>query len=88
MHIYLHYFYNENDGQEDSFITHLLDGHQMLLDTSPQFLSSYFFLHTVARYIRAETCMFMIKLPQYSSQEMMMERLRYAIHCREDPLSG
>lgn len=40
------------------------------------------------RYIRAETCMFMIKLPQYSSQEVMTERLRYAIHCREDPLSG
>lgn len=40
------------------------------------------------RFIRAETCMFMIKLPQYSSQHIMAERLRYAIHCREDPLSG
>ncbi|ESO97623.1 hypothetical protein LOTGIDRAFT_228255 [Lottia gigantea] len=40
------------------------------------------------RYIRVETCMFMIKLPQYSSQEIMAERLRYAINCREDPLSG
>ncbi len=40
------------------------------------------------RYIRAETCMFMIKLPQYSSQQVMTERLRYAVHCREDPLSG
>ncbi|XP_052243277.1 probable E3 ubiquitin-protein ligase HECTD4 isoform X2 [Dreissena polymorpha] len=41
-----------------------------------------------SRYIRVETCMFMIKLPQYSSQEVMTQRLLYAIHCREDPLSG
>nr|KAG5713128.1 hypothetical protein BaRGS_007655 [Batillaria attramentaria] len=41
-----------------------------------------------ARYIRVETCMFMIKLPQYSSYEIMLQRLRYAINCREDPLSG
>ena len=40
------------------------------------------------RYIRVETCMFMIKLPQYSSEELMRKRLLYAIHCREDPLSG
>ncbi|XP_055958013.1 probable E3 ubiquitin-protein ligase HECTD4 [Patella vulgata] len=40
------------------------------------------------RYIRVETCLFMIKLPQYSSQEVMSDRLRYAINCREDPLSG
>lgn len=40
------------------------------------------------RYIRVETCMFMIKLPQYSSFEVMLQRLRYAINCREDPLSG
>jgi len=40
------------------------------------------------RYIRAETCMFMIKLPQYSSQELMTERLLFAIHCRTDPLIG
>ncbi|WAR02868.1 HECD4-like protein [Mya arenaria] len=43
---------------------------------------------TAHRYIRVETCMFMIKLPQYSSQEVMTQRLMYAIHCREDPLSG
>ena len=41
-----------------------------------------------SRYIRAETCMFLIKLPQYSSQNIMTERLKYAINCREDPLSG
>jgi E3 ubiquitin-protein ligase HECTD4 len=41
-----------------------------------------------ARYIRVETCMFMIKLPQYSSFEVMLQRLRYAINLREDPLSG
>ncbi|TSW08319.1 putative E3 ubiquitin-protein ligase HECTD4 [Bagarius yarrelli] len=40
------------------------------------------------RYIRVETCMFMVKLPQYSSLEVMMEKIRYAIHYREDPLSG
>ncbi|XP_036454105.1 probable E3 ubiquitin-protein ligase HECTD4 isoform X4 [Colossoma macropomum] len=40
------------------------------------------------RYIRVETCMFMVKLPQYSSLDVMVEKLRYAIHYREDPLSG
>ena len=40
------------------------------------------------RYVRAETCMFLVKLPQYSSQEVMTARLRYAIHCMEDPISG
>uniref|UniRef100_A0A4W3K6B9 HECT domain E3 ubiquitin protein ligase 4 n=1 Tax=Callorhinchus milii TaxID=7868 RepID=A0A4W3K6B9_CALMI len=41
-----------------------------------------------SRYVRVETCMFMIKLPQYSSLDIMLEKLRYAIHYREDPLSG
>ncbi|KAK3084084.1 hypothetical protein FSP39_007865 [Pinctada imbricata] len=41
-----------------------------------------------SRFIRVETCMFMIKLPQYTSQEIMTDRLLYAINCREDPLSG
>ncbi|XP_028827058.1 probable E3 ubiquitin-protein ligase HECTD4 isoform X2 [Denticeps clupeoides] len=41
-----------------------------------------------SRYIRVETCMFMVKLPQYSSLDVMLEKLRYAIHYREDPLSG
>ncbi len=40
-----------------------------------------------ARYIRVETCMFMVKLPQYSTQERMTEKLLYAINCREDPLT-
>ena len=40
------------------------------------------------RYIRAETCIFLLKLPQYSTLEIMSEKLRYAIHCMEDPLSG
>ncbi|XP_022104608.1 probable E3 ubiquitin-protein ligase HECTD4 isoform X2 [Acanthaster planci] len=40
------------------------------------------------RFIRVETCMFMVKLPQYTSQEIMTRRLLYAINCREDPLSG
>lgn len=41
-----------------------------------------------SRYIRVETCMFMIKLPQYSSLEITLDKLRCAIHYREDPLSG
>lgn len=41
-----------------------------------------------SRYIRVETCMFMVKLPQYTSLDVMLEKLRYAIHYREDPLSG
>ncbi|XP_071790886.1 probable E3 ubiquitin-protein ligase HECTD4 isoform X2 [Asterias amurensis] len=40
------------------------------------------------RFIRVETCMFMVKLPQYTSQDIMTKRLLYAINCREDPLSG
>lgn len=40
-----------------------------------------------ARYIRVETCMFMVKLPQYSTQEIMTEKLLYAVNCREDPLT-
>lgn len=41
-----------------------------------------------SRYIRAETCMFLIKLPQYSNQEIMTERLVYAINCREDRIAS
>lgn len=41
-----------------------------------------------SRHIRAETCLFMIKLPQYSCLEIMRERLLLAMHCMEDPLSG
>ncbi|XP_048583049.1 probable E3 ubiquitin-protein ligase HECTD4 isoform X2 [Nematostella vectensis] len=40
-----------------------------------------------SRYIRVETCMFMIKLPPYSTQEIMTSKLLYAINCREDPLT-
>ncbi|KAL5256674.1 hypothetical protein ACHWQZ_G011808 [Mnemiopsis leidyi] len=40
------------------------------------------------RLIRSETCMFMIKLPQYSSESVMRERILQAINCRDDPLSG
>lgn len=53
-----------------------------------EFLTFFFTGQPDARYIRVETCMFMIKLPQYSSQEIMTQRLMYAINCREDPLSG
>jgi len=42
-----------------------------------------------SHYIRAETCLFMVKLTaQYSSVEIMNEKLCYAINCWEDPLSG
>ncbi|XP_028400510.1 probable E3 ubiquitin-protein ligase HECTD4 [Dendronephthya gigantea] len=39
------------------------------------------------RYIRVETCMFMVKLPRYTTQNVMREKLLYAINCREDPLT-
>ena len=38
--------------------------------------------------IRVETCMFMVKLPHYSTYEVMRERLMQAITCALDPLSG
>lgn len=40
------------------------------------------------RFIRAETCMFMVKIPQYSSLDIMKKMLLIAINQREDPLSG
>ena len=41
-----------------------------------------------AMFIRVETCMFMIKLPRYTTQQVMREKLLYAISCALDPLSG
>jgi E3 ubiquitin-protein ligase HECTD4 len=38
--------------------------------------------------IRVETCMFMVKLPRYSSNEKMREKLLFAINSALDPLSG
>ena len=38
--------------------------------------------------IRAETCIFMIKIPRYSSIEVMQEKLIYSIQSADDPLSG
>lgn len=38
------------------------------------------------RFIRAETCIFQIKLPQYTSIEVMRDHLLYAINARRDPL--
>jgi hypothetical protein len=40
------------------------------------------------RWIKAETCMFMIKLPQYSSQEVMNKRLLDALMYCDDLLIG
>ena len=40
------------------------------------------------QFIRVETCMFMIKLPRYTTYETMREKLLYAISCAMDPLSG
>ncbi|CAB4054717.1 HECTD4 [Lepeophtheirus salmonis] len=40
------------------------------------------------RYIRVETCMFMIKLPRYSSYEIMRKKIIFAISSAMDPLSG
>ena len=42
----------------------------------------------ISAVVVVQSCMFMIKLPQYSSLEIMLEKLRCAIHYREDPLSG
>ena len=38
--------------------------------------------------VRVETCMFMVKLPRYSTFETMREKLLYVINCATDPLSG
>ena len=38
--------------------------------------------------IRAETCMFLVKLPRYSSLEVMREKIRFAASTMFDPLSG
>ncbi len=40
------------------------------------------------QFIRVETCMFMVKLPRYSTYETMRDKLLYAISCALDPLSG
>ena len=40
------------------------------------------------QFIRVETCMFMLKLPRYSTFQVMREKLLYAISCALDPLSG
>lgn len=38
--------------------------------------------------IRAETCIFMVKIPRYSNIDVMREKLLYSIQSAEDPLSG
>ena len=38
--------------------------------------------------IRVETCMFLVKLPRYSSYQIMRDKLLYALSCALDPLSG
>ena len=38
--------------------------------------------------IRAETCIFMVKIPRYSCLEVMREKLLYSIQSAEDLLSG
>ncbi|EDQ92622.1 uncharacterized protein MONBRDRAFT_17295 [Monosiga brevicollis MX1] len=40
------------------------------------------------RWIRAETCMFMLKLPRYSSKDILRTRLLQAMATRDDPLVG
>jgi hypothetical protein len=41
-----------------------------------------------AMHIRVETCMFMVKLPAYSSYELLRERILFAMNSADDPLSG
>ena len=38
--------------------------------------------------IRAETCIFMLKIPRYSTYDVMKEKLIYSIFSADDPLSG
>ena len=38
--------------------------------------------------IRAETCIFMVKVPRYSTFDIMREKILYCIQSAEDPLSG
>ena len=38
--------------------------------------------------IRAETCIFMVKIPRYSNYDIMREKILYSIQSAEDPLSG
>ena len=38
--------------------------------------------------VRVETCMFLLKLPAYSSYEVLRERLIFAMNSSDDPLSG
>lgn len=38
--------------------------------------------------IRAETCIFMVKIPRYSSYDVMHDKVLYSIQSSEDPLSG
>jgi hypothetical protein len=38
--------------------------------------------------IRVETCIFMVKLPRFSSCDKMREKLLFAINSALDPLSG
>ncbi len=40
------------------------------------------------QFIRVETCMFMIKLPRYTSLRTMREKVLFALSCSVDPLSG
>jgi hypothetical protein len=40
------------------------------------------------RLIRVETCMFMVKLPHYSTQEILTSQLLMAMNSRDDPLIG
>ena len=39
-------------------------------------------------YIRAETCIFMVKIPRYSNCDVMRQKLLYSIQSAEDLLSG
>lgn len=38
--------------------------------------------------IRAETCLFLLRLPPYSSYQVTREQLLFACNAKDDPLSG
>jgi E3 ubiquitin-protein ligase HECTD4 len=65
-------------------LNRVADGGFVLQDSDPQGRPR----RTDQLFIRAETCMFMVKLPQYSTQEVMRERLLTAVTYRGDPLNG
>lgn len=54
------------------------------IDMSPNASAAYINKRT----IRAETCLFLIRLPPYTTYQVTRDQLLYACNSRDDPLSG